>query len=88
MSQGTINWKNLQGVTNIQIPLLIVLKDESVILWRAIVVTNSLWARENKEAGWKEPIWKRKVVKELKKDISQMKEAKIKKSEVTDNRLD
>ena len=88
MSQGTINWKNLQRVTNIQIPLLIVLKDESIILWRAIVVTNSLWARENKEAGWKEPIWKRKVVKELKKDISQMKEAKIKKSEVADSRLD
>ena len=48
MSQETINWKNLQRVTNIQVPLL-TLKDGWVIYGGAIIVTNSLRAKKQVE---------------------------------------
>ena len=43
------NWKNLQRVTNIQVPLLTVLKDGWVIYGGAIIVTNSLRAKKQVE---------------------------------------
>ena len=49
MSQETINWKNLQRVTNIQVPLLTVLKDGWAIYRGAIIVTNSLRAKNQVE---------------------------------------
>ena len=54
-------------MTNIQVPLLIVLKDESVILWRAIVVTNRFEQEKKKKQVERNQYGKEKWLKSLRR---------------------